>query len=772
MKSYLKFLSRNKIFTAIQFVGLSLSLGFLVMVFSYVWDNYSVSKSNKDYDRIFAVGGSDFVGYTYGVKELIDENIPEVEFATKFSVMLSERSVNYQGKFYPINKQIIACDNNFMKMFPHNFVKGNADLLANKGNAVISVSLYETLKTGDEDIIGKQLFVEGQPYVIAGVFEDNPNTIFIGTDCFINEAGVASLNDYRQQPYGFYGQIQTFYKVVQGAEREVVETKIREILGHHHTVKQSFYRYDEIFFNTEITHCFKRCNRQELTMLLVVGMVLLISAVLNFINLNVALTSKRIKEFAVRRLLGSKKANLIFKYLAESFLFTLVAFVSGILIAHAFGPDLNSLLQSSVKMSISFSFASIFVYLIIILIVSIVVGILPAIIVTEASPLDVVKGGYRFRNKMFFSKIFIVLQNVFSIIFITLAITMEAQMYKMKNQPHNCNIKNLYTIQGWTWDDDWSVLSDKLSDIPGIGKIGKSLCTPGILRTFLTIKNTDDEDVKYLLMYCDKTALDLYDFNYKERFSDIGENTVLYNESGFAASGLTEETVKTADILHLGINGISGVVQDFISTDAASLTGKEYSIICVTDDMNEYPRIGVVMEVTGDRDKVAKDIETAYNEYCMEKYGEYKMPLNIGYIEDNILAGLNNTKALMRLVEIFMIVSILISLLGLIAMSTYFANQKSKSIAINKVFGGTIKSELGKSLREYMFLQLIANIIALPLAIYLCGRYLEQFYYRIELSPWIFVVTCVISVTIALLAVLWQSYKAATENPVKSLKSE
>ena len=120
----------------------------------------------------------------------------------------------------------------------------------------------------------------------------------------------------------------------------------------------------------------------------------------------------------------------------------------------------------------------------------------------------------------------------------------------------------------------------------------------------------------------------------------------------------------------------------------------------------------------------------------------------------------------------FMAVAVLLSLLGLVAMSTHFASEREKTIAVRKVFGGTMQSEIRRNLKEYVIMILIANVIAIPIAVWVCGRYLEDFVYRIGLYPWIFVVTVVLSFVIAIGSVLWQIVSVARVNPVMALKKE
>ena len=152
--------------------------------------------------------------------------------------------------------------------------------------------------------------------------------------------------------------------------------------------------------------------------------------------------------------------------------------------------------------------------------------------------------------------------------------------------------------------------------------------------------------------------------------------------------------------------------------------------------------------------------------------GTYMEPEYNDFLKNVVASKYNKTKRQMRLIELIMGISVLLSLLGLVAMSTHFASEREKSIAIRKVFGGTMQSEIRRNLKEYVIMILIANAIAIPVAVWLCRRYLEDFAYRIDLHPWIFVVTVVLSFVIAIGSVLWQIVSVAKVNPVTALKKE
>ena len=178
------------------------------------------------------------------------------------------------------------------------------------------------------------------------------------------------------------------------------------------------------------------------------------------------------------------------------------------------------------------------------------------------------------------------------------------------------------------------------------------------------------------------------------------------------------------------------------------------------------------MEIVGDHKEAKKAIDELYKKHCEAVFGTYMEPDFDGFVNEVIAKNYDKTKRQMRLIELIMGISVLLSLLGLVAMSTHFASEREKTIAVRKVFGGTMQSEIRRNLKEYIVMILIANAIAIPVAVWLCKRYLEDFAYRIDLHPWIFVVTVALSFVIAIGSVLWQIVSVARVNPVTALKKE
>ena len=193
-------------------------------------------------------------------------------------------------------------------------------------------------------------------------------------------------------------------------------------------------------------------------------------------------------------------------------------------------------------------------------------------------------------------------------------------------------------------------------------------------------------------------------------------------------------------------NPVCGVIADFTMRDALHATDEEYVIVFGNGGWN--PGSHLLIDVVGDHREAKHAIDAVYKKHCEKVFGAYLEPDYNDFVENVIAKQYEKQRRQMRLIELIMAISVILSLLGLVAMSTHFASEREKTIAIRKVFGGTMQSEIRRNLKEYIIMILIANAIAIPVAVWLCKRYLEDFAYRIELHPWIFVVTVLLSFVI------------------------
>ena len=765
MKSYLKFLSRNKLYTAIEAVGLAVSLAFVIIIGSYVWQQYAVTWENPDRERVYVPGTPGFPALTYGFPDAIGD-IPEIESVSRMCNVVVHPVIRGENT----EAESVGVEPEFFEICPQfRFVEGSADVLSAPTNAILSASFARKHSLS----VGEALDITGSSYVVGAILEDLKGTVIKPYDIFLN----AAVYKDEWQPFDNYGSTVTLIKVRPETDRKELYDKLESVCKDVYSsiYGQSFFehlelsRYDELFFK-ETEGFFRHGDKATLRILMLVGLLLLLSAILNYINLSVALTGKRAKEMAVRQLSGASRAGIIWKYVAESIAFTAVCFAAGLLLAEAFCPAMNALLNNpDIPIKIIWSPGYVFAYIVIILLVGVLCGIFPAMMSGRYNPVDVMKGGYRRRSKMVFSKVFIVLQNALAVILIALAITMEAQMHKTQERPMNCNIENIFFLKDFSGEDN-APLKDALEALPCVRRIGRSSGVPGSINMGQYSTTRDGQDILYKLIRMDSTAFSMFGFEILEDFHAPQFNSVWFSDKTFAATGFDSDYHDISGTLSRRTKGceqVAGVFKSFPTNNAN--IGEEDNAIVSLMRSEDIPFAGWVIETTPDRKAAKAQIMEAYDNSIKGKqiYGSLAF-----WVDENIAEAWKPARNNMRLVEIFMLLSIIIALLGLVAMSTYYADEKSRDIAVRKVFGGTVDTEAQRTIREYMVLVGIACVIGIPIAVYAAQEYLKDFIYRLEGYWWIFVVAVLLTGLIAFVSVIWQVLKAAKTNPAIELKKE
>ena len=751
-------MSRNKLYTAIEAVGLAVSLAFVIIIGSYVWQQYAVTWENPDRERVYVPGTPGFPALTYGFPDAIGD-IPEIESVSRMCNVVVHPVIRGENT----EAESVGVEPEFFEICPQfRFVEGSADVLSVPNNAILSASFARKHNLS----VGEALDITGSSYVVGAILEDLKGTVIKPYDIFLN----AAVYKDEWQPFDNYGSTVTLIKVRPETDRKELYDKLESvckdvyssIYGQYFFDHLELSRYDELFLK-ETEGFFRHGDKATLRILMLVGLLLLLSAILNYINLSVALTGKRAKEMAVRQLSGASRAGIIWKYLAESIAFTAVCFAAGLLLAEAFCPTMNALLNNpDIPIKIIWSPGYVFAYIVIILLVGVLCGIFPAMRSGRYNPVDVMKGGYRRRSKMVFSKVFIVLQNALAVILIALAITMEAQMHKTQERPMNCNIENIFFLKDFSGEDN-APLKDALEALPCVRRIGRSSGVPGSINMGQYSTTRDGQDILYKLIRMDSTAFSMFGFEILEDFHAPQFNSVWFSDKTFAATGFDSDYHDISGTLSRRTKGceqVAGVFKSF-PTNNANIGEEDYAIVSLMRS-EDIPFAGWVIETTPDRKAAKAQIMEAYDNSIKGKqiYGSLAF-----WVDENIAEAWKPARNNMRLVEIFMLLSIIIALLGLVAMSTYYADEKSRDIAVRKVFGGTVDTEAQRTVREYMVLVGIACVIGIPIAVYAAQEYLKDFIYRLEGYWWIFVVAVLLTGLIAFVSVIWQVFKAAKTNP-------
>ena len=794
MKSYLKFLSRNKLYTAIEAVGLAVSLAFVILIGSYVVQQYKVAHESPDWKRTFVLGTDETLGLCYWDKEELEMNIPEVETVTHVAMLwhpviaLADDSFGVSG---------LDADAEFFEVFPqYKLIEGSAKDFVGKSDVLVSESLARRIAKEGESLVGSTLKVDDKVCTVKGVYADFDGTFFMPCDVITHISD--SYGAYQPRAFNSLGSFSTWYKVREDADLAEVNAKIKALMHKNYdptwtaerVEKWHPYRMDDAFFHTGNSNGITRNgNRQMLQLLTVVVLLLLLSAIFNYVNLSLALTAKRSKEMATRRLLGEDKGGILWKYISESLLFTAVCFVAASLLAWSLTPKMNSLVSTmdpgliaagvadtGVKITFMLTPGYVVAYIAGILFLGILCGLLPAITASRYEPLDVMKGTLRRRSKMVLSRVFIIVQNVMAVFLIAMALVMEVQMRHMLRRPMHAAVDNRFYMEcSVRGADELQLLKNKIEQLPCVTEAGTGRGLPGLINMTMSIKTGEDQRVSMPLIICDTTYFKLLGLEVREDFGHPLLRSLWMTETAFLATHVSDTSTVFPRMINM--NGarpefIGGTVVDFPTRPASELNPNPNAGVIVDRAENLMFVNSLLIGTTGEDKSYSRQIRQAYREFRLETAGSEDDGFVGDFVRDILKQQLEPVRRTLRLVELFAVLSVIIALLGLLAMSTYFANENTKQIAVRKVFGADVSGETWRNVKSYMMLTGIACVIGIPLGVWAASIYLQRFAYRVEGYGWVFAVAVVISLAIAFGTVLWQTLKAARTNPAVELKKE
>jgi len=777
MKSYFRFLERNKAYTAVQFIGLAVSLGFVIIVFAYLVQELG-KKYEFPYEDTYAVGSEELFGMSYGTKDALDTAIPEIALSSKFSLW-NESVAEIGGKELTIESY--SADKEFFGIFPLKFLSGSPDVLDDYSNVLLSSHFAaEAFPEGNAE--GRTLIIDGESFTVAGVFEmDGDRGVLPYTDVVISIDHPVIYDYYINNPNNNFGAFSVAVRLARGTDPEDFTAKATAV--YEAAFGESFelflgparaIRFDRLYFSDSGGN-YVYGNRNMLLLLSLAGAALLISAVFNYVNLNTALSGKRAREMAVREIFGMGSRGLYRTWLKESFLFTSLCFAAGIIIAVSFAPYMERLSGIRIDLSRSLVPAGMLGYLAIIAVVSCISGLIPAVSLSRIPAVAVAKGEFRFRSKMVFSRLLIVIQNIISIVLICLAITMSRQMRHLMDVPVGADTEDLYFFADFTGNNLNQVLYDGFKALPCVEEVGLASGFPGFVIGGLYGTSADGQDLLYMNVNLDTVAFRMFGFDVLREYSAVSDRSVWFSEAAMRMAGLDEgrhDISLTSLDRRGGYADICGVVSDFAVADAQRRSPADFGILVIrkTEDMLRWG--GFVLKTVPDHENAGKMIE----DFWKKTLSDAGLPDSTGafhdYIDDYLSSCLDSARDKGRLVRMFMVLAVMISMLGMVSISAFYISERAKDIALRRIYGSTVGEEMWHDMRGFMAVVLVADAVAVPLAWWLCGRYLEQFYYRVDVGAWVLAAVVLISLVLTAVSVVLQTYRAVTANPVDALRKE
>lgn len=785
MKSYLKFLSRNKLYTAINVVGLAVSLMFVILIGDYSWRQFSIDAWHKNADRIYVMGSKDGFFMWPQVATEMKEMCPDVEKTCR--IFSHSGKIKYGQREVRDNEHgiIMLADSTFFDFFDFELKEGQKETALNAPDkCLITENLAKTLFAG-KNPIGESLNVVGDRhvrigdrvdpydstlvYTVSGVVKDLDRTVFP------NETQViASMQRYGQvlgyelpsevMAYGAQGTCKVMLMLRQGASPETTTRMAQEHLKKNY----SWWKENECTLTPFKTLMFAPQNsgmgllkgdKSRFLILFSAVLAILFFAVSNYINLTVANTGFRAKEMATRRLLGSSSREISLKLIAESTLMVAVSFVIGLALAFCFQQDFAELFQGKIALQNDASWQSLAICLGFILLLGILSGMIPSWQISRLQPLDIVKGTFRFRSKMVLSKVFIIIQNVLTVVMLTAAFVIALQLQHLIHAPLGFNTKNLFYIYSM---DDAQALRSQLEAMPFVEEIGEFSGTSlANYNSNITTINRDDKSVTFYTAEFDSTAWRLTGLTVLKEFEQA-ENGVYLTEEMMRRMGFTDKD-RVLDYYNGTKDAIVGVLKDFHRINVLNDV-QPFSIRLKQHIDNP----NLLVKTNG-----TKESKAAFIKMLSDKgYEDKLMKWYVVSLEETVAESFEENQRLLDIISLFTLVAIVISIMGFVGMSLFFIRQRKKEIGLRKIMGSTSQEVMSLMLRTFLLPLFVSFIIAIPLAWNIMSDWLTNFSYRITLSPWMLLVPCLFSLLIAFLSVFVQIGRAVRANPIESIRTE
>ena len=759
-------------------VGLSVSLAFVIIMSCFVWQNLNVNRYYPDQDRMYAVGNKGDVMSNISMAQVMADAVPEIECAT--SIVVQRMEPAYIEGVEVDEDSFMGIRKGFFEMFPMKFYEGDPEVLNDLNNAIITRGL--AAQFGGKDVIGKTLIFQRNSHTtqckltVAAVIEDFEDTIFENEQIIVNIENTqieAGNRNYHGSASGYV----TVIKAIDGVDESVLLSKMDRVYEkniHERRRRDSYLditRLDKVFTsdNNEGGYTgFKKGNAGLMTAFSIIVVFLLISAIFNYINLSTALAGRRNKEIATRRLLGESGVEVSVCNLYESLGFMLLCMVLAFIFAHISLPYVNMLLETPIPIEIRFSHGYVYMYLIVLGMTALLCGIIPAVIAFRFNPIEITKGTFRYNSKRIFSKLFIITQSAIAIIIVSMTLVMSAQIRHMIDMPLNANTEGLYLCKTFSGG-----FEKTLMELPYVSQVGRSDGRPGDNMSLLgfALNNDPDRRVTVSLCYCDSTAFALYGFIVVRDYGVPKGKGAWLTESAIRKLEINPENpvFHESNAWVIDNNPIAGIIEDVPFSSALDLNAEVSGIVMLGDMNPDYSSYLVCLTDTSR--EVISELDNLCETEVKRVHGP-DAPMVSGYIPELIEKTYDSHRKQITMVVVFMVVAILLSALGQVAMSTFYATEREKEIGIRKVFGGTVRSEIYRNIFEYMGYTIAASAIAVPAAVLIAERYLETFVYRMNLPAWIFLVATLGILATSLLSILWQTLRAARTNPAEALKKE
>ena len=785
--------SRNKVFTLLNVSGLAIGITVCLIIGVWLQRELSYDNFHSDADKIFRVSNT-FKSESESFSQApsgpaFGAQLPKEIPAITSSCRLFNSSFKLKsGSNQFIENEAFYTDSNFFSFFRFKLKKGNPQQALMLQNQIVLTEALAEKYFGNDDPVGKTIMVDGKyPMIVSGIAENCPINsqiqfkVLIPSSLLIKQMKDQYNFDMNSQWLG--GWPMTYVKL-DPSKADDVQKQINAVAKRFSEKdwkenKMSYFYFlqpmKKIHLNSNLRY--DTPNNGSLStvrIFSIIGVIVLLLACINYINLTTAGAIKRAKETSVRKVVGATKPQLIRQFFIETFIICSSAVIIGVVILKLILPAFSAWIGQSYRFD--FSLLNIFILFGFVLFISAIAGIYPSAILSSFNPATALKGSFSQSAKgNLIRKSLVVFQFTITIALVASILIISRQMNYIKNKSLGYDSHAVIEVNFYGEDvvrNHYSAIRNQLLSSPYILNTSKhdGNVVGGIGNGWTTTENLKGDDISTSLysMFIDTTYADTYNMKlaagrfFSPQIPTDTTKSVMVNEAAVRTFGW--KTAENAIGKRFGKGDdaryVIGVVKDF---NFESLHKPVDALLI------RYTKVGSSLSLKID----GRHIDEAINH--LKKTWQSMVPdvpLVYSFVDESIGRQYGNEQKMQGIFYGFAILSLLIACLGLFGLSIFVVERKIKEIAIRKVLGASIPGIVGLLSKDFLKLVIIAAVIATPLAFYFMHQWLQDFAYRVNIGWWVFAASGIVALLIALVTISVKAIKAAMGNPVKSLRTE
>ncbi len=799
--NHLKFATRiflkDKFFSTLNVLGLTLGIAVSIILLLILQNDLTYDQHHLNYKRIYRVGchqqqtGLDFrwARSAMDLGTIIKEELPEIQEVVRIDdgwrrTLVTAESKGEQKAFY--EERIMDTDSTYFRVFTHEFISGNPETCLNKAHAAVVTETIARKYFGDDDALGRSLIIDNESWAVTGVIKDLPENTHLKFDLLLSNrhwimgSKIESENfwnpgiylyllvpsDFKPQDFllKFPALFDKYFKSF-GVEVGGKYTPILEPL-------------ESIHFYSELDQDEPHGNIVYLYGFTATGIFIILLACINYMNLSTAKAVSRATEIAVKKLVGTRKRVLVFSFLSESILLSLVSLALAILLVYGVLnlTSFSELIGKNLTLDFLHNPSLLIGSLGITLTIGIISGLYPAFYLPSVPLLTALKGTFKNRKSShLFRKVLITTQFTISIFVVVCTLFMRNQLDYVRNKELGFNKDNvlILPIQDTLVEKQIQVIKNDFLQHPHITAASTADNVVGTdvggIRNFWGESETGMKQTGFTTLFVGEDYIRTLDLkiiqgeDFKPGPVSQSETPYIANEAAVKLMGWGTDAVgKEMKFFHGEIPGhIVGVVKDFNFKSLHNAV--EPLLIIKTGGESGYLHLKV--EGDGLHETIA---------YVKSKWSQYdpNRPFEYFFLDQRFNEQYKADEIQNRLLSLLSYICIFISLLGLIGLSAFTAAQRTKEIGVRKVLGANIPDIIFLLSKDVLFLVILSSAIVIPFSLWVITLWMENFAYQTQLNYLLYFLVTVVAFGFVFLTVLVQSLKTARSNPVDSLKYE